>query len=101
MSALEGGLIIAFILALSGAGTVALIRRGRAAGALCDRIIRETCGRPPYLAARWDDDTQQWVNTETHDVGPDSLRLLEDLEAQLKAYGAQVADYYDTTPGDR
>lgn len=33
--------------------------------------------------------------------GPDSLRLLEDLEADLKAYGKTVADFYDTTPGDR
>ena len=33
--------------------------------------------------------------------GPDSLRLLEDLEAHMKAYGNEVADYYDTTTGDR
>jgi hypothetical protein len=32
--------------------------------------------------------------------GPDSLRLLEDLEAHMKAYGAAVADLYDTTPGE-
>lgn len=32
-----------------------------------------------------------------HDVGPDNLRLLEDLDAHLKAYGAAVADLYDTT----
>lgn len=32
--------------------------------------------------------------------GPDSLRLLEDLEAHMKAYGNEVADLYDTT-GDR
>lgn len=32
--------------------------------------------------------------------GPDSLRLLEDLDAHLKAYGAAVADLYDTT-GDQ
>ncbi len=31
--------------------------------------------------------------------GPDSLRLLQDLEAHMKAYGAAVADYYDTTTG--
>ena len=31
--------------------------------------------------------------------GPDSLRLLEDLEAHMKQYGARVADLYDTTPG--
>lgn len=31
--------------------------------------------------------------------GPDSLRLLQDLEAHMKAYGAAVADFYDTTPG--
>lgn len=36
-----------------------------------------------------------------HDVGPDALRLLEDLERHLKAYGAAVADLYDTSPGER
>lgn len=56
--------------------------------------------KPPYLKARWDDDARAWVNEEPHDVGPDSLRLLEDLEAHMKAYGAAVADYYDTTTGD-
>ncbi|MFF7550889.1 hypothetical protein ACFZCU_45905 [Streptomyces canus] len=35
-----------------------------------------------------------------HDVGPDSLRLLKDLEAHMKAYGNEVADLYDTTTGD-
>lgn len=34
-----------------------------------------------------------------HDVGPDSLRLLQDLDAHLDAYAATVADYYDTTTG--
>ena len=33
--------------------------------------------------------------------GPDSLRLLEDLEAHMNAYAEAVADLYDTTPGDR
>lgn len=32
--------------------------------------------------------------------GPDSLRLLEDLEADMKAYGAAVADYYEPIPAD-
>lgn len=54
----------------------------------------------PYRAARWDDDAQQWVNEEPHNVGPDALQLLEDLETHLKAYGASVADLYDTTTGD-
>lgn len=35
----------------------------------------------------------------THDTDPDGLRFVQDLEAHLKAYGATVADYYDTTPG--
>lgn len=34
-----------------------------------------------------------------HYEGPDSLRLLQDLEAHMKAYGEAVADLYDTTPG--
>jgi hypothetical protein len=28
--------------------------------------------------------------------GPDSLRLIEDLDAHMKAYGEKVADLYDT-----
>jgi hypothetical protein len=46
-----------------------------------------------------------WLEGEPEAVndydGPDSLRLLEDLEAHMKAYGEAVADYYDTTTGDR
>lgn len=100
MSPLEDFLIIAAVLVVSGVGTV-VVRRCRAANSLCGRILRETCARPrPYLAARWDADRQQWANTEEHDVGPDQLRLLEDLDTHLKAYGAAVADLYDTT-GDR
>ena len=98
MSPLEGFLSIAAVLVVSGVGTV-VVRRCRAANSLCGRILRETCARP-YLAARWDADRQQWANTEEHDVGPDQLRLLQDLEAHLKAYGNNIADLYDTT-GDR
>ncbi|MDX2513893.1 hypothetical protein PV355_01760 [Streptomyces stelliscabiei] len=51
--------------------------------------------RRPYLAARWDDEAGDWVNEEPHDVGPDPLLLLEDLTAHLRAYGAEIADYYE------
>lgn len=79
-----------------------LISRARAADAERNRFLFGPARRPgmPYLAARWDDDAEQWVNEEPHDLGPDNLRLLEDLEAHLKAYGASVADLYDTTTGD-
>jgi hypothetical protein len=30
---------------------------------------------------------------------PDDEQLVHDLEAHLKAYGAAIADLYDTTPG--
>jgi hypothetical protein len=30
-----------------------------------------------------------------HDVGPDNLRLLEDLDAHLDAYAAQIAGLYE------
>jgi hypothetical protein len=100
MSPLEGFLTVGLILTGSGVGGVVLVRRTRAATALCGRIIRETCGRP-YLAARWDDDKQDWVNEGQHDVGPDQLRLLQDLDTHLKAYADHIADLYDTTTGDR
>jgi hypothetical protein len=47
------------------------------------------------------DATRDRVGLTEHDVDPDSLRFLEDLEAHLKAYGATVADFYTTTEGDR
>lgn len=31
----------------------------------------------------------------THDVGPDSLRLLQDLDAHLDAHAAQLAGLYE------
>lgn len=31
--------------------------------------------------------------------GPDPLRLLEELDEHMQAYGNTVADFYDTTPG--
>lgn len=51
--------------------------------------------RRPYLAAHWDDQAGDWVNEAPHDVGPDPLRLLDDITAHLKAYGAEIADYYE------
>ncbi|MFJ5967935.1 hypothetical protein [Streptomyces sp. NPDC093060] len=63
--------------------------------------IRRAAARLPYLQARWDATRRDWVNETPHDVGPDSLRLLEDLEAHMKAYAETVADFYDTTTGER
>lgn len=56
--------------------------------------------RRPYLAARWDDKAGDWVNEEEHDVGPDPLLLLDELTAHLKAYGAEIADLYETATTD-
>ncbi|MBD9723496.1 hypothetical protein PV755_46310 [Streptomyces caniscabiei] len=66
------------------------------AAALIDRAKDQR----PYLAARWDDKAGDWVNQAEHDVGPDPLRLLTDLEAHLKAYGATVADLYEPITTD-
>jgi hypothetical protein len=71
MSALEGFLIIAAVLAVSGAGTVALVRRARAAGALADQIIRETLG---------------------DHVGPNDPRLPAGINALLDDYAALDED---------
>lgn len=54
----------------------------------------------PYLAARWDDEAGDWVNEQAHDVGPDQLLLLTNLEQHLKAYAATVADLYEPTGDD-
>jgi hypothetical protein len=51
--------------------------------------------RPPYLNARWDDVRQAWVNEEEHDVGPDNLRLIEELDAHLDQQFAQLAGLYE------
>jgi hypothetical protein len=56
--------------------------RLRLAACTRDRLIAEACeraGLPPV-------DSYE---------GPDSLRLLEDLEAHMKAYDATIADFYE------
>lgn len=70
------------------AGWLAL---GIAAAAAFHRIKT----RRPYLAARWDETAGDWANEAEHDVGPDPLLLLDDITAHLKAYGAEIADYYE------
>jgi hypothetical protein len=67
------------------------------AAALIDRAKDQR----PYLAARWDDKAGDWANQAEHDVGPDPLRLLTDLEAHLKAYGAEIADLYEPATTDQ
>lgn len=66
-----------------------------ALGILAAVLFGRHARRRPYLAARWDDGTGDWVNEAEHDVGPDPLLLLEDLTAHLRAYGAEIADYYE------
>jgi len=56
--------------------------------------------KPPYLGARWDEARQDWANDDEHDVGPDALRLLEDLDTHLDGYEPTIRDYYVTTMGD-
>jgi hypothetical protein len=64
-------------------------------------LIDRAKNRRPYLAARWNDTASDWVNEAPHDVGPDQLLLLADLETHLKAYAATVADLYEpASPGD-
>ena len=84
------GIFVAVLVA-SAAGTRWLVRRLRRASSEVDQILAE--------APVWDADAQEWATP--HDVGPDPLRLLTELDAHLKAYGATVADFYDTTTGDR
>lgn len=38
---------------------------------------------------------------QPHDVGPDPLRLLTDLEAHMTAYAAAVADLYEPVTDDQ
>lgn len=87
MSTLSAVLYLIAILAFSGTAAYYQIRRAQA---LCE-IEQTRAGdgriRDAYAPA-------------VHDVGPDNLRLIEDLDAHLKAYGAAVADLYDTTTGD-
>ncbi|MFJ1667421.1 hypothetical protein ACIOK4_13735 [Streptomyces bottropensis] len=66
-----------------------------AAGAAVVVLINRARNRRPYLAARWDDAAKDWVNEAEHDVGPDPLKVLDDITAHLKAYGAEIADYYE------
>lgn len=66
-----------------------------ALGAAAVFLINRARNRRPYLAARWDEKTGDWVNEAEHDVGPDQLLLLDQIAAHLKAYGAEIADYYE------
>lgn len=67
--------------------------------AVAERIDRRE--RRSYLQANWDEATQRWSDNDGHQVGPDPLQLLADVEADLKAYGETLADLYDTNSGDR
>jgi hypothetical protein len=76
MSGLTAFLIVAVLLAASLAGTYWYIRRAMVRGEMNrDRIARE--------------------NT-VHDVGPDSLRLLRDLDLHLNLY---LVDHPDVAEG--
>lgn len=63
-------------------------------------LIDRAKNRRPYLAARWDEAAGGWVNETPHDVGPDPLKLIADLERDLKAYAATVADLYEPARTD-
>lgn len=63
-------------------------------------LIDRAKNKRPYLAARWDEAAGDWVNEQSHDVGPDPLRLIADLEQHLKAYAATVADLYEPVHAD-
>lgn len=71
-----------------------------ALGVLAAVLFSRHARRRPYLAARWDEKTGDWVNEHPHDVGPDPLLLLDDITAHLKAYGAEIADYYEPVHTD-
>ncbi|MDX3835648.1 hypothetical protein [Streptomyces europaeiscabiei] len=64
-------------------------------GILAAVLFSRHARRRPYLAARWDDAAKDWVNEAEHDVGPDPLKVLDDITTHLKAYGAEIADYYE------
>jgi inorganic pyrophosphatase/exopolyphosphatase len=76
MSTLTGFLIVGVVLASSLAGAYWLIRRKAArAESERDRVVREAT---------------------VHDVGPDSLRLLKDLDLHLNLY---LVDHRDIAEG--
>lgn len=66
---------------------VCLWRRERRRPLERDQIIAAARARV------WDADGQRWATV--HEVGPDPLKLIVDLEQDLKAYAATVADLYD------
>lgn len=83
------------------AAAITVLLVGAAINHLCrahaDRIERRA--RDAYLQAHWDPAAGTWADLDGHGVGPDGLRLQQDLAAHLKAYGEQIADLYDTTSG--
>lgn len=88
MSTLSAVLIIAAVLAFSGTAGYYQVRRAQ-----------QTC-EDARTGAIEEGRISGSFAPVVHDVGPDDLRLIEDIEGHLKAYGATVADLYDTTTGD-
>jgi hypothetical protein len=82
MSPLEGFLIIAAILAASGAGTVTLVRRARAEAALRDQIPYAPIAAPGIEV--WDDNAGCWL-TLAPGVQPAECQYTEHEVAVLDA----------------
>lgn len=76
MSTLEAALIVVAVLIVSLAGAYEWVDRARHRESTRDRLIREA------------------HEATVHDVGPDSLRLLQDLDAYVAA-DAQLAAGFD------
>ncbi len=69
----EAAVTVAIVLAVSLIGTALLVRGAIGEESDRDRTVREA----------------------QHDVGPDSLRLLEETDAHLDAYAVRLFDLYE------
>jgi hypothetical protein len=89
MSPLEGFLIVVTVLTASGAGTVALVRRARAADALIDQIFHE-----PGTEV-WDDDAHCWLTLPAGTPPGPSQYTVRDVAALDDLVLAWESDPFD------
>lgn len=78
---------VAIVVALLGAAFYLICR---AADEHSDRRARRS-----YLQANWDEATSTWSDNDGHDVGPDALRLMQEMDRILDAHMARLEGLFE------
>lgn len=78
---------VAIVVALLGAAFYLICR---AVDEHSDRRARRS-----YLQANWDKSTGTWSDNDGHDVGPDALRLMQEMDRILDAHMARLEGLFE------